>query len=479
MNCVDILFQNDLLNQNRPGIIYFDNINSLKNPQKNVSFKEFGLLVGLAQKKLLEMKVDQNDSALIFELPSPGLYAVITALLALGIKVLLVEPWLPVSEINHIIEKVRPKIFVRKFSGKIFSLRFSSIRKIPFQLSTDDFFKAQSTSSSLRPFSLEVEANHIGILTFTSGTTGKSKGVARTHQYLIDQRDVIGKYIDYQNLEKLDLTVFTNLTLMNLALGKGSLIIAKWKKNILSDLNKLGKEFLPDSIASGPYFLELLKNTITNENFKLETIKVGGALSNISAMEALREKFRPQRFFHVYGSTEAEPVAFCDMNESLKKSKELGFYQCLFLGQSIPEITYSNEESLWVAGKHVSAFYLNDELSNMKNKKTINGLVYHNMGDRIQIDNDNCLWYQGRDFQTKEDFLLEQKIYSQINSSEGFIFTKGNEKIFVTSTKAVDIKKIKSLFPEIESIKFVREIFKDRRHLSRLDRHKTLIKNNL
>ncbi|MDO9181928.1 MAG: hypothetical protein Q7U04_05950, partial [Bacteriovorax sp.] len=109
MNCIDVLFENDLLKQNRVGIVYFDNINALKNPEKNISFKEFGLLVGKAQKKLLDMKITQDDAALLFELPSPALYAVITAMLAMGVKVLLVEPWLPVDEINHIIEKIKPK----------------------------------------------------------------------------------------------------------------------------------------------------------------------------------------------------------------------------------------------------------------------------------------------------------------------------------------------------------------------------------
>ncbi len=471
MNCIDILFEQDKLLQDRPGIIYFDNIDSLKNPNKNISFREFGIQLGRAQKKLIEMNIQIGDAALLFELPSPALFAVITAMLAMGVKVLLVEPWLPVGEINHIIEKIKPKIFVRKFTGRIFAFKVASIRKIPFHLSSEDFLNG---TSSIQPFSIPVEADHIGILTFTSGTTGRSKGVARTHQYLIDQRNVISKYINYQNLNKLDLTVFTNLTLMNLALGKGSLIIPKWKPSILRDLNKLPTEFLPDTIASGPYFLELLKNCITNNLLVFDTIKVGGALSGVKQMEEIQKKFNPKSFYHVYGSTEAEPVAISSMKESIENSRARNFYHCLYLGKSIPEIRTLNQETLWVAGAHVSSYYLDDLVSNEKNKKLINGEVYHNMGDRIDIDENSDLWYRGRDFQEGKDFILEQNIYMHLESSEGFIGRIGNNIHFVTSLRNEQTKRLKETFKEIDHVNIVKEIFKDRRHMSRIDRHKTL-----
>jgi acyl-CoA synthetase (AMP-forming)/AMP-acid ligase II len=266
---------------------------------------------------------------------------------------------------------------------------------------------------------------------------------------------------------------------MNLALGKGSLIIPKWEKKIISSLNNLPMEYRPDTIATGPHFLNLLHQHVNGKNLNLNTIKLGGALSNINQIEAINQKFTPLRFIHVYGSTEAEPVAFCDMHESLKLSKEREYFQCLYLGKAISEIKTINKETLWVAGPHVSAFYLEDEISNQKNKMKDDNLVYHNMGDRIEIDSNQSLWYQGRDFQTQDDFLLEQKIYNELESSEGFITNIQDEKILVTSVN--NKKLLTDLIKKynLDKFKLVKKIYKDRRHLSRIDRHKTLLKNKM
>ena len=73
----------------------------------------------------------------------------------------------------------------------------------------------------------------------------------------------------------------------------------------------------------------------------------------------------------VYGSTEAEPISFCDLKLSVKKSKENRFFQALYLGSIIDEIKTEVDSHgvLWVSGPHVSGFYLGDEESNRKNKK--------------------------------------------------------------------------------------------------------------
>ena len=67
----------------------------------------------------------------------------------------------------------------------------------------------------------DVDPSDEAILTFTSGSSGTPKGVHRKHGYLIDQRTTLKKYLEYKDLTKLDLTVFTNLVLLNLILGKG------------------------------------------------------------------------------------------------------------------------------------------------------------------------------------------------------------------------------------------------------------------
>ena len=61
----------------------------------------------------------------------------------------------------------------------------------------------------------------------------------------------------------------------------------------------------------------------------------------------------------------------------------------MFLGQPIEEIKIkSKNNSLWVfSGKHVSPMYLGNETANRNNKeKDSDGITWHNMGDRINLD---------------------------------------------------------------------------------------------
>ncbi len=481
MNCVKEYFESSFLYEERPGIVEFQgDLYSLKN---SVSFKQFTISLFQVQNSLLALGIQKGDYALIFEPPGPNLFVIITACMALGIKILLVEPWLPVHEIHHIIQMTKPKLFIRSFAGMVFSLRHGALRSIPFKFSSTEFIKRSLEMS--KGFTLknelgyaDVEDSHECILTFTSGTTGVSKGVARTHGFLIEQRKIIQKYLVYEQLDKLDLTVFTNFALVNLVMGKGSMVIPHWKRKILDGISLLPDEYLPDTLASGPRFLELLCQHTHNRRLKFSNVKVGGALTDIELAKNFLEKFQPKKFQHVYGSTEAEPVAFSSMEESIQKSQAQGSFQCTFLGRAISEIQFFEEKTLWVSGPHVSTFYLRDEVSNQKNKKLLNGNVFHNMGDRIKVDkiseNESELWYQGRDFQIQEDFLLEQKIYHLFGHSRAYVHRGENfEKILVVEDTRKDLKKIIDSIDSDLIIKKVKKIFRDRRHLSRIDRQKT------
>ena len=172
---------------------------------------------------------------------------------------------------------------------------------------------------------MEVEESTPAIVSFTSGSSGEPKGVERNHGYLIRQRNVLKKYLHYDDLTKLDLTVFTNLTMLNLILGKGSLVVdSKWTKRTLEDLDKLPDDYTVDTLATAPEFLRRL--TRWTRKLNLSHIHLGGALGNVKDYQKAIARFPHAEMKLVYGSTEAEPVSFCDLKKSIKKSKENRFF---------------------------------------------------------------------------------------------------------------------------------------------------------
>jgi acyl-coenzyme A synthetase/AMP-(fatty) acid ligase len=474
VNTVKKFFETDVADDEL-AIVFFDGIKSFSDKRKCVTFGELKKLSIQYQAYLKSLDLAPEDSILLFEEPSPNLYALLIAILASGHQVLLIEPWMPLKNISHIIKKTAPKVFVCQFVGKLWGLRSKEIRRIKHWTSTNKINKFKSNQTSIEI--TDVHPDHHALLTFTSGTSGRPKGVYRKHQFLDDVSDTIGKYLEYDKFRGRDLTIFPNLVLGNLGLGKGSIVIpSRWPKNILKQLDLIPPKYAPDTLACGPAFLAKVMKYSRLDT--LRAIHIGGALTDCDLLEEAFEKCPQVHFSIVYGSSEAEPVSIANAKEAVKQSREKSFHQCLYLGKPIEEIsTWYRDESLWISGKHVSPLYIDDNNANEKNKFVDeHGKLWHNMGDRIEEEND-VLWYMGRDFQSREDFLLEQKIYSYLKNSNGFIHRINNKVVYIFDCD-INEKEFKEVFPQVKLLKRAK-IKRDKRHRARIDRTKTLQKSGI
>ena len=449
MNVLELLRKNDLnpsrLAFHEPGNVIW-------------SFTDLLALAAAAQNGLHKLGVKTGDSVLLADNISAEMYATVMAILGIGATVILVEPFLPVSEIEKIIIKTNPKLFLASALGKFWGTRVSSIRKIPHWSSSRQLC-ANTGKASFRVESLDSTAP--GIMTFTSGTTGSSKAVIRTHQSLTDQNRVIFEAAQFSNYPGSDLTIFANLVLANLAMGRGSIFIGpKWKYKSLLKVQMLPLELQPETLSCGPGFIRHVLKNPKLQLASLKSIHIGGAQTDCNIFQESFEQWKEARFLHVYGSSEAEPVAFSDARIAVEKSVARGYFQTLFVGKPIPQIearieTVGEQQGLWVKGPHV-------------------GPNWHFMGDRI-LEDEQGWWYQGRSQQKPGEFLMEQSIYSKIQSSACFIF---QENILVGERLKIHEQKIKSEFPQIKKI-IETKIIRDRRHHARIDRIKTLKAENV
>ena len=228
---------------------------------------------------------------------------------------------------------------------------------------------------------------------------------------------------------------------------------------------------MPTTLTSGPAFLlKLIKCDFSFSS--LSSFHIGGALTDLWIFKEGFKKWPKANWVHIYGSSEAEPVALCDAREAVLKSEKRGFFQTLYLGRPVEEIEYKNkEDSLWIRGVHVSpAHKINELKSEMDERER----AWHYTGDRIFIDEEGW-WYQGRSNQPAEDFLLEQEIYSRLKSSKCFVTTDKERRKYLWGEN-IDIKQLSELsnrFFKIKNIKIIR----DPRHRSRIDRKKSMGKN--
>lgn len=417
------------------------------------TFGDLHSLSASAQTGLRSLGIKTGDTVLLADDISVELYAAAMAILGIGAALILVEPYLPVSEIDRIIHKNKPKLFLSSMLGKFWGARVPSIRSIPRWSSC----KSLCSFHSSEAFKVEsLDPDTPGILTFTSGTTGLSKSVIRTHSTLISQNKTIEDAARLKSFSGPDLAIFANLVFANLAMGRGSIFIdSKWKIKALQKIQSLSTELQPQTLSCGPGFLRYILKNPEISIPSLKSIHVGGAQTDCSIFQNAFRKWSQARFIHVYGSSEAEPVAISDARVAVKKSLDRGYFQTLFVGSPIPHLstrfeTSKDHEGLWVKGSHV-------------------GKEWHFMGDRILSDEQGW-WYQGRSQQPYEDFKTEQEIYSLIESSACFIHD--GSMLVGERIKAFE-NNIRSRFPKIKKIVELKMI-RDRRHRARIDRIKTL-----
>jgi acyl-CoA synthetase (AMP-forming)/AMP-acid ligase II len=439
-------------------------------------------------KKLRQIGLQKGDTILLGEAPSPELYALVLAALSMGIAVAVIEPWMPFAKIESVARGLKPKLFLTGLLGRFWGFRVPAIRSIPVWSSTSALLSSAPESRSGESLNiLDLPDHHLGLVAFTSGTTGLPKGVPRRHGYLRHQHRVLRSALHHDSHEGPELTIFTNFVFANLASGRGSVVIpSSWKSSDLKWASSLSeKNIAPETATLGPAFLRRL--SVESGFDRLNSIHVGGALTDVSIFEAAFGRFRDAEFLHVYGSSEAEPVATMGAKEAVELSRQNGYFQTLALGRPISEINSKLELSTtWVSGDHVCPLYIgapeNVENENRLNKRVdADGTLWHAMGDRVKL-REGVWWYHGRSSQSETDFMREQELAFAIDNSKVFLnrSTAGRCEVYFEGLR----ERLARVRIEAEKWNepvdvFHTTIVRDRRHRARIDRESSIKKSKL
>ena len=345
----------------------------------------------------------------------------------------------------------------------------------------------------------ELEDNFPGIYTYTSGTTGKPKIAARTHEFLDIQGKIIYENGDYEESD-IELSTMPIFTLSNINVGITTVIadgkFSELGKSKPQKLIKQIKEHNINRVMAAPGVLGVICNYCKNNNITMSSVNkvmTGGGAVFLDLINKLKDVFPYAEITTAYGSTEAEPIAklvvsnlsqeYIDKIKSgygIPAGRIVGVEDCKIINTDKDEIgNISKQEfiniqtngvgEIVVTGKNVLKGYIGG-VGDKENKFSVDGNIYHRTGDMGFFDGNGELWLRGR---KKEPYFNVEAALHAYYSISRTAALKEDDKLILVFEKGcnLDIQDIleKINFEKIDEIKYVDEIPTDKRHNSKVD----------
>lgn len=331
----------------------------------------------------------------------------IIAIFKVNATFLSIDPGYPKQRVEEIINISTPKLII---TSQNVELKYKEILQSQRTIHFDHKVKNSVSKIAQKYFS-----NSIAYIIFTSGTTGKPKGVKISHSSLVNYIENIaanfsmpvGTRVDFSTNPAFDLSITTSI--VPLCLGWNVCVY----KGKLNDINTYIDHLKMNQIQilklPTRYFELIAENLI--DNTSISKIIVGGEKLNRKVLEkfsALEKKgLNPVKFevYDEYGPTETTigatlakvfPSEYVDIGKPYK-----GYYVviCNELQQILP-IGVIGE--MYIGGRGISSGYFNDDLLSSKkfiNLRCLNKLTqqkFYKTGDLACWSRKGTLEYIGR-----------------------------------------------------------------------------------
>lgn len=419
---------------------------------EHINFKELSSVVNQYMRGLAGLGLVKDDRVLLFVPPGRDFLALSYAIMGLGAVPVFIDPGMGVENVYKCVEDAQPAAFIgvpRAFALQIMNRRI--FKRLKFSLCTRSLwpfgvkglnYLEQFSTAAIDPR----EPSSTAIIAFTSGATGRPKGVLLSQSTMLREVEIIRQELEVQ-AGKLDMPLLPIFSLFNLALGIGSVIPPVnpaaplslnpsklvWILNSLNISYSFGSPTLWSKIAA---YCIRTGRTLGN----LENILMAGAPVSKKVIAAVQGVLPQGQVYTPYGATEALPVSVTNAEEVLGRRDEAAvsgehgtFVGRIVTGLQVRIISpqdgvisqisdatilppYKIGEVI-VKGENVSSEYLNLPEANAKSKiKDADG-IWHRMGDMGYFDSKGNLYFCGR---KAHMIKLAQKTYYSIPTESIF-----------------------------------------------------------
>lgn len=415
--------------------------------------------------------IGAGDRVLVAVWPGIALYASLAALWRLGAVAVLPEAAMGLAGFRHAAAAAAPKALLAGWPVRLLSWAFPETRTIPLGLSPGD-----AGDAGAAPFPA-VTAADPALISFTSGTTGKPKGMVRSHGLLLAQHEALAPLIASRDEPEIDLVAFPAFVLT--CLGHGSTVaMPGWD---LRRHDQVSGETIARQARSLGVTRLLVPPVITARLARdglaapVRRVLTGGGPVYPDVARAFLTKNPGVGLTIVYGSTEAEPISHIDaevLSEADWQMTARG--GGLPVGAPAPEATVRIEDDeILVAGPHVNETYM-DPTQDAATKLRREGRIFHRTGDAGRLDDRGRLWLLGRLAASRpglHPFAIETAARLQPGVTGAAVVAAGDTvALFVEPTTAtLDEPFSQRLSQSGVAVRVVPKIPLDRRHRSKPD----------
>ncbi|KFK28050.1 hypothetical protein AALP_AA8G465100 [Arabis alpina] len=264
--------------------------------------------------------LSSRDVAFILSPPSLHVPVLYLALMSIGVVISPSNPIGSDTEVSHQIEVSKPVI---AFATSETVKKFRSSSSLPLGIVLMDSPEFLSwlnrpDSSTVNPIQVRVNQSDPAAILFSSGTTGRVKGVLLTHRNLIASTAVshqrtIQDPVDYDRVQLFPLPLFHvfGFQMMIRAISLGETLVLLGRFELEKMLQAVEKYKVTGMPVSPPLIVTLVKSELTKK-YDLQSLRslgCGGAPLGKDIAERFNKKFPNVDIIQGYGLTESSGPA--------------------------------------------------------------------------------------------------------------------------------------------------------------------------
>jgi olefin beta-lactone synthetase len=366
---------------------------------------------------LRERGLGRGERALLFVPMSADLYMALLGILHAGGVAVFLDAWADRARLEAAVAAAAPRAFIGSPRAHLLRLLSPSLRRVPLRIVAGRGPWALGRIQGEMDPAAGVDGDAHALVTFTTGSTGRPKAAARSHDFLWAQHRVLARHLGLGE-DDVDMPTLPVFVLNNLALGVTT-VLPDFDPRRPADIDpgavlcQINDEGVTTTSGSPAFYQRLAAHAETRgERIPVRALFTGGAPVFPQLARALDAAVAGEA--HVlYGSTEAEPIASIPAAELARLSEGAGAVG-VCAGVPVAEVELRviglHEQrvgagvgvgvgvagEIVVAGEHVLKGYLDDPEAEAAAKIREGDRVWHRTGDGGLLDAEGRLWLLGR-----------------------------------------------------------------------------------